>query len=161
MRWARDALERDGNPLEGALSSRSRRDLARGGVQPPSEAESRSKGAQPSSEAEPHPRGRPALERGEVLPVRHRHPRAKRSSARGCPGHLSGEPRAREFILRVLLGSFMFYFLRRVSEFSWLFRELLWLSRTHFFHQYVIVPLPHICIHPKRTTILDATHIIY
>jgi hypothetical protein len=31
----------------------------------------------------------------------------------------------------------------------------------HFFHLYVIVPLPHICIHSKRTTILDATHIIY
>jgi hypothetical protein len=49
-RWrACDVLERDGNSLEGALSSRSGRDLARGGIQPPSEAESRS-------------RGRPALE---------------------------------------------------------------------------------------------------
>jgi hypothetical protein len=96
----RSALDRDGTSLEGASSPRARQNPPR-------------RGAQPSSEAEPHPRGRPALERGEVLPVRHRHPRAKRSSARGCPGRLSGGPRAREFILCVLLGSFMFYFLRR------------------------------------------------
>jgi hypothetical protein len=94
----RDALERDRNLLEGALSSRSRRDLARGGVQPQSEAESHSKECS-------------ALERGGVLPVQHRHHRAKRSSTGGCPSRLSGGPRAREFILRALLGSFMFYIL--------------------------------------------------
>jgi hypothetical protein len=49
-------------------------------------------GAQPSSEVELHPRGRPTLERGEVLPVRR------------CL------PWARGFILRVLLGSFVFVF---------------------------------------------------
>jgi hypothetical protein len=48
-RRARDTLERDGTSLEGALVSRSRQGLARGGVQPPSEAEL-------------HPRGRPAPE---------------------------------------------------------------------------------------------------
>jgi hypothetical protein len=79
----RPALERSGIPLEGR---------------------------QPSSEAEPHPRGRLALERGEVLPVRRRLPRAKRSCARGCPGRLAGGPWAREFILLVLLGSFVFVF---------------------------------------------------
>jgi hypothetical protein len=68
-----------GTSLEGASSPRVRRNPARGG-------------AQPSSEAEPQPRGRPALERGGILPVRHRHPRAKRSSARGCLGRLSGGP---------------------------------------------------------------------
>jgi hypothetical protein len=94
------APDRDGTPLEGASSPRARRNPTR-------------RGAQSSSEAEPHPRGRPALERGEVLPVQHRHPRAKRSSARGCPGRLAGGPWAREFILRVLLGLFVFYFLRR------------------------------------------------
>jgi hypothetical protein len=82
----RSALDRDGTSLEGASTPRARRNPAR-------------RGAQPSSEAEPHPRGRPALERGEVLPV-WRHPRAKRSSARGSPGRLSGGPRVREFILR-------------------------------------------------------------
>jgi hypothetical protein len=64
------ALDRDGTSLEGSSSPRVRKNPAR-------------RCAQPSSEAEPHPMGRPALERGEVLPVRHRHPRAKRSSARG------------------------------------------------------------------------------
>jgi hypothetical protein len=83
--------------LEGAFSSRSRRDPARGGVHPP-------------SEAEPHSRGRPALERGGVLPARHRAPRAKRSSARGWLGRLSGGPWTRGFILRVFLGSFAFVF---------------------------------------------------
>jgi hypothetical protein len=34
-RRARDALERDGNSLEGALGSRSRRGLARGGLPAP------------------------------------------------------------------------------------------------------------------------------
>jgi hypothetical protein len=66
----RSALDRDGTSLEGASSPRARQNPAR-------------RGAQPWSEVEPHPRGRPALERGEVLPVRHCHPRAKRSSARG------------------------------------------------------------------------------
>jgi hypothetical protein len=97
-RQARDALQRDGNSLEGASSPRARRNPAR-------------RGAQPSSEAEPHQRGRPALEQGEVLPVWHRHPRAKRSSAQGCPGRLSGGSWTCGFILRVLLGSFVFYFL--------------------------------------------------
>jgi hypothetical protein len=64
------SLDRDGASLEGASSPRVRRNLTRGGVQPP-------------SEAEPYPRGRPALERGEVVPVRRRTPRAERSSARG------------------------------------------------------------------------------
>jgi hypothetical protein len=94
------ALDRDRTPLEGASS-------------PPSEAESRSRGAQPPSKAKPHPRGRPALERGGVLPARHHAPRAKRSSARGWLGRLSGGPWARGFILRVFLGSFAFVFLRR------------------------------------------------
>jgi hypothetical protein len=96
----RSALDRDGTSLEGASSPRARWNPPR-------------RGAQLSSEAEPSPEGRPALERGEVLPVWHRHPRAKRSSARGCPGRLSCGPRAREFNLRMLLGSFMFYFSRR------------------------------------------------
>jgi hypothetical protein len=89
---------------EAAFSSRSRLELARGGVQPPSEAES-------------HPRGRLALERGGVLPSRHRAPRAKRSSARGWLGRLCGGPWAREFILRVFLGSFAFVF----YEGKWVF----------------------------------------
>jgi hypothetical protein len=96
----RSAIDRDETSLEGASSPRARRNPAR-------------RGAQPSSEAEPHPRGRPALDEGKVLPVRHRHPRAKQSSAQGCPGRLSGGPLAREFILPVLLGSFVFYFLQR------------------------------------------------
>jgi hypothetical protein len=83
--------------LEGASIPRARQNPTRGG-------------AQPSSEVDPHPRGRPALERGEVLPVRRRLPRAKRSSTRGCPGRLAGGPWARGFILPVLLGSFVFVF---------------------------------------------------
>jgi hypothetical protein len=101
----RSALDRDGTSLEGVSSPRARQNPAR-------------RGTQPSSEAEPHPRLRPALEQGEVLPVQHRHPRVKRSSAQGCPGRLSGGPWARGFILRVLLGSFVFYFLLKVSGFS-------------------------------------------
>jgi hypothetical protein len=103
----RSALNRDGTPLEGASSPRARFrarwNLARGGAQPP-------------SEAEPHLMGRPALERGAVLSVRHRAPRAKRSSARGWLGRLSGGPWARGFILRVFLGSvaFVFYEGKRV-----------------------------------------------
>jgi hypothetical protein len=73
----RSALDRDGTSLEGASSTRARRNLTQGDDQPSSEAESRS-------------RGRPAPERGGVLPVRHRAPRAKRSSARGWLGGLSG-----------------------------------------------------------------------
>jgi hypothetical protein len=42
--------------------------------------------------------------------MRRRLPRAKRSSARGCPGRLAGGSWACEFILRVLLGSFVFVF---------------------------------------------------
>jgi hypothetical protein len=84
----RSALDRDGAALEGASSSRARRNPARGGDRP-------------SSEAEPHLRGRPALDRGGVVPVRHRAPRAKRSSARGWLGRLSGGSWARGFILRV------------------------------------------------------------
>jgi hypothetical protein len=76
---APEGLKRGGTPLEGVSSSRLRWDLARGGIQPP-------------SEAEPHPRGRPALERGGGSSVRHRAPRAKRSSARGGRGQLSGGP---------------------------------------------------------------------
>jgi hypothetical protein len=64
-RRAHDALERDGNLLEGALDSRSRWGLARGGVQPPSEAES-------------HLRGRPTLERGGTLPEGATGPRVRR-----------------------------------------------------------------------------------
>jgi hypothetical protein len=52
---ARDALERDGDLIEGAFGSRSRRGLARGGggVQPSSEAESRSRVVRPLSETDP------------------------------------------------------------------------------------------------------------
>jgi hypothetical protein len=108
MQWAREVLERGGTSLEGTSSPRARRNPARGGARPP-------------SEAEPHPRGRPALERGGVLPVRHRAPRAKRSSARGWLGRLSGSPWARGFILRVFLGSFAFIF----YEAKWVFPSCL------------------------------------
>jgi hypothetical protein len=109
-RRAREVLERDRALLKGAFSSRPRRVLARGG-------------AQPSSEAEPRSRGRPAPERSGTSPegaigLRARRgftsaaptPRAKRSSARGWLGRLSGGPWARGFILCVLLGSFEFVF---------------------------------------------------
>jgi hypothetical protein len=82
-RRARDALKRDGNLLEGALGSRSRRGLARGGVQPPSEAESHPRGRPTLERGGTLPEGRPALERGEFVSVRRRTPRAKWSSARG------------------------------------------------------------------------------
>jgi hypothetical protein len=81
----------------GRFGSRSRRGLARGGVQPPSEADA-------------HPWGRPALERGEVAPVRRCTPRAKRSSVRGWLGRLYDGPWVRGFVLRVSLGSFAFVF---------------------------------------------------
>jgi hypothetical protein len=42
--------------------------------------------------------------------MRHRTPRAKRSSARGWLGRLPGGPWARRFISRVFLGSFAFVF---------------------------------------------------
>jgi hypothetical protein len=83
-----------------------RRNLARGGVQPPREAEPHPRGAtgprarrnltrggvRPSSEAEPRSRRRPTLERGGSLLVSCRAPRVTRSSARGWLGHLSGGP---------------------------------------------------------------------
>jgi hypothetical protein len=93
----RSAFDRDGASLEGVLGSRSRWNPARGVVQPP-------------SEAEPHLRGRPTLERGEVVSVRRRTPREKRSSARGCLGRLSGGPWVHGFVLRVCLGLFAFVF---------------------------------------------------
>jgi hypothetical protein len=81
-------LDRDGDSLKGALGSRSRRNPARGVVEPP--------------------RGRPALERGKVVPVRRRTPRAKQSSTRGWLGRLSGGPWVHGFVLRVCLGLFAF-----------------------------------------------------
>jgi hypothetical protein len=71
----RPAPERGGIPLEGVPNPRARRNLTRGGYQPTSEA--------------------------KLLPGRHCHPRAKRSSVRGWLGRLSGGPRAREFALRI------------------------------------------------------------
>jgi hypothetical protein len=63
MQRARDALERDGNSLEGALGSQSTRGLARGGASSPQARKSTARGGvRPSSEMEPHPRGRLALE---------------------------------------------------------------------------------------------------
>jgi hypothetical protein len=64
----------------------------------------------PSSETEPHPRGRPAHERGEVVPGRRRTPRAERSSARGWLSRLSGGSWVRGFVLHMCLGSFAFVF---------------------------------------------------
>jgi hypothetical protein len=90
------ALDRDG--------PRSRGCPARGGIRS-------------SSEAEPHPWGRPALERGEVVPVRRRTPRAKRSSARGWLSRLPGGPWVRGFILHVCLDSFAFVFYERKQVF--------------------------------------------
>jgi hypothetical protein len=121
-RRARDALERDGNSPEGALGSRSRPGLDRdrasleGASGPRARRNPARGGVRPSSEAEPHPRGRLALERGEVVPVRRRTPRAKRNSARGWPGRLSGGPWVHGFVLRVFLGSlaFVFYEFKRV-----------------------------------------------
>jgi hypothetical protein len=81
----RSTLDRDGTSLEGVPGPRARWNLTRGGDRPP-------------SKAEPHPRGLPALERGRVLPVWHRAPRAKRSSARGWLCRLFGGPWARGFI---------------------------------------------------------------
>jgi hypothetical protein len=64
----RSALDRDGASREGGVQPLSEADPARGGVRP-------------LSETEPHPRGRPAHERGEVVPGQRRAPRAERSSA--------------------------------------------------------------------------------
>jgi hypothetical protein len=119
-RWAREVLERGRTSLEGAFSSRSRRDLARGGVQHPSEAESRSRGS-------PNPtRGGASLEGATS-------PRAKRSfiSAAPCPSSKAefhprvarptiGGPWAHGIIFRVFLGSFAFVF-TKVSGFALVF----------------------------------------
>jgi hypothetical protein len=68
--------------------------------------------------------------------VRLRAPRAKRSSARGWLGRLSGWPLgppgpwAREFILRMFWVRLCFVFLRRKAGFPWSFRGPLRLSPT-------------------------------
>jgi hypothetical protein len=66
----RSALDRDRASIE--TGPRSRPGLARGGVRPPSEAESRS-------------RGRPTLERGGTSPERATGPRARRSCTSAAP----------------------------------------------------------------------------
>jgi hypothetical protein len=53
----RQALERGGDSLEGALGPRARRRIARGGARPSSEAEFTRRGARSTSEAETRPRG--------------------------------------------------------------------------------------------------------
>jgi hypothetical protein len=93
----RSALDRDEVSLEGASSPRVMRTPARGGIRS-------------SSDAEPHPWGRPALKRGEVVPVRCRTSRAKRSSTRGWLSWLPGGLWVCGFILRVCLDSFAFVF---------------------------------------------------
>jgi hypothetical protein len=72
IKWL-DRGSRYGGGVPAGASSEA--DLARGGVQP-------------SSEAKPRPRGRLALERGGVLLARCCGPRAKRSFVRGCLGQL-------------------------------------------------------------------------
>jgi hypothetical protein len=62
------SLDRDGASLEGASSPRVRRNLTRGGVQPPSEAEPHPRGDQPSSEVEFYHLGTVPLERSGVRP---------------------------------------------------------------------------------------------
>jgi hypothetical protein len=113
----RNALEQGGNSLEGAFDPRSRQGPARGGVQPPSEAESRSGVVRPSSDTEPHSRWRPTHERGGFVPGRRRTPRAKQSSAGGWLGRLFVGPWARGFVLCTCLGLFVFVFyeFKRVS----------------------------------------------
>jgi hypothetical protein len=108
---ARDALERDGNLLEGAFGSRSRRGLTRGG-RPALE-----RGGVPSSETDPHSRGRSTHERGGFVQRRRCTPRAERSSARGWLGRSSDGPWARGFVLCMCLGlfAFVFYEFKRVS----------------------------------------------
>jgi hypothetical protein len=104
-RRAREALERGGTSPEGATGPRARRGLTRGASSPrarrgltrgassPRARRSLTRGGvPPSSEADPHPRGHPVLERGGSLLVQCRAPRAKRSSARGWLGRLSGGP---------------------------------------------------------------------
>jgi hypothetical protein len=113
----RSALDRDGTSLQGVPGPRVRRNLTRGGDRPP-------------SDAEPHPRGLPALERGGVLPVRHRAPREKRSSARGWLCRLFGGPWARGFILRIFLGSFAFVFYESKRGFPSCLGDPSWLSPT-------------------------------
>jgi hypothetical protein len=106
--------------------SRGRLALDRGGasreegVQPSSEAESRSRVVRPSSETEPHSRGRPTHERGGFVPGRRHTPRAERSSARGWLGRLFDGPWVRGSVglfCACVLGSFtfIFYELKRVS----------------------------------------------
>jgi hypothetical protein len=75
--WAQGGLSRGGDSPEGASVPRARRRIARGGVRP-------------SSETETRPRGRQALERDGESPERALGPRARRSSLGVAPG-----PRAR------------------------------------------------------------------
>jgi hypothetical protein len=122
-RRAHDALEQEGISLKGALGSRSRRGLARGGVQPPSEAKPHPRG-RPPSDAEPHPRGRPALERGGTSPEGATGPRARRSCTGTAPYPSSGvefRPRvARPIALvgRGSVGLFCACFFTNLSGFS-------------------------------------------
>jgi hypothetical protein len=95
------ALDRDRTSLEGGPSPARCGNSAVGGDQPSSEAEPLPRGDRPLREVEPHLRGRPALERGEVVLVRRRTPRAERSSARGWLGRSSGGPWVCGFVLRV------------------------------------------------------------
>jgi hypothetical protein len=111
--WRRRALEvldRDGTSLEGAFSPRARRNPARGGAQPPSEAESCSRGRPAPERGGTSPEGTTSPRARQSLSVRCRAPRTKRSSARGWPGRLSDGSWALGFISRVLLGSFAFVF---------------------------------------------------
>jgi hypothetical protein len=85
---ARDALERDGNSLEGAFGSRSRQCLARGGASSPR-----------ARRMDPYSRGRSTHERGGFVSRRCRTPRVERSSARGWLGRLSDGPWACRFVL--------------------------------------------------------------
>jgi hypothetical protein len=108
-RRARDTLKRDGSSLEGALVSRSRRGLTRGGFQPP-------------SEVEPHPRGRPAPERGGTLPEGETGPQARRSCTGTAPYPSNGaefRPRVARLIVWRAVGPWVclarvFYECKRV-----------------------------------------------
>jgi hypothetical protein len=82
------ALDRDGASLEGVSSPERGRTSLEGASGPRARQNLTRGGDRPSSEAEPHPWGRPALERGEVVPVQRRTPRAERSSARRWLGRL-------------------------------------------------------------------------
>jgi hypothetical protein len=114
-RRARDALEQDGNSLEGALGSRSRRGLTRGGRLAPERGRVPLEGAS-------DPRARRNLTRGGDWPL------SEARLYRGSPVSLesSGVPPEggqvdclvdRGFVLRVRLGSFafVFYEFKRVS----------------------------------------------